>query len=280
MIGWTSNQANQLASLLTPLNVPHNVTGIVAAIAVVFMLIGGIKRIGSIAEKLVPTMFVLYSSAMLWVIASNISLLPSTLILIVKSAFSTHGAGGAAIGFGMQRVFRWGLAKGLQANESGLGTSSIAHSAAETNNPIDQGILAMVAVYTNGLLCTLSGLAILMTGVWKDTSLVFDISMIDKVLSLYFPGVGSIVLVICGTLFSFTTIMGNSYYGMKCFSYLTNHRFELAHHFLVAAVIYIGAISDVRFIWSVVDFFMIPVAVINIIGLIVLSFKKSDLLKV
>jgi AGCS family alanine or glycine:cation symporter len=279
LVGWSSNQSNQLAVLLETWSFPRPFVGFIIAIFIIALLIAGIKTIGSLVEKLVPLMFIFYASAMSWILLVNIHKIPAAIWLVFSSAFSIEAVAGGAFGVGLQRALRWGLAKALQSNEAGIGTMGIAHSVAETKSPFNQGILSMVAVYTNGFLCLLSGMVVLVTGVWLDSTLSFDIMMIDRAMSLYFPGFGPIVLTICAFLFSLTTILGNSYFGTQCYRFTTNNRWVYLHYLLVGVVIFFGAVSDVRFIWSIVDFFMIPVAIPHIIGIVILAFKKKNLLK-
>jgi len=279
LVAWSSNQSNQLAVLLEPWHLSHSFVGASCAALILFMVIGGIKRVSNVAEKLVPAMFFLYTAAMLWILFVNVSELPGVLWLVLTSAFSPQAVGGATIGVGLQRALRWGLAKGFQSNESGIGTASIAHTVADTEKPTDQAALALVSVYTNGILCILSGLAVLVTGVWKDPTLPFDITMVDRAISLHFSQIGSTILMLSGVLFSLTTILGNSYYGTRCFLFVTNNRWLPFHHILVGLFIFAGTAMDVKFLWSVVDFFVIPVAVPHIIGIVVLAFRKRHLLK-
>ncbi len=278
-VSWTSNQSNQLAVLIEPLGVERWVVGLVLAALTPLLLAGGIKRVGLIAAKVVPVMFVLYTGGLLWILWLTRAQLAHTIWLVFASAFTTKALGGAGVGVGIQRALRWGLAKGVQSNESGVGTSAIAHATADVDDPVEQGLLSMISVYTNGLLCILTGLVVITSGVWQDPTLSFDIVMAERVFFLYFSSVGSALLVLSATLFAFTTIMGNSYYGMKCFAFTTSNRYGMFHHLLVMAAIFLGAVLDARFVWSVVDFFLIPVAIPNMIGIVVLVFKKTDLFR-
>ncbi len=278
-VSWTSNQSNQLAVLLEPLGPPRWMVGLGLALITPLLLAGGIKRIGLIAAKIVPVMFVLYTGGLMWILWLTRAQLAHAIWLVFASAFTTKALGGAAVGVGIQRALRWGLAKGIQSNEAGVGTSAIAHATADIDDPVEQGLLSMISVYTNGLLCILTGLAIITSGVWQDPTLSFDIVMAERMFSLYFSTAGTLMLMVSGTLFAFTTIMGNSYYGMKCFAFTTGNRFGMVHHFLVIAAIFFGAVLDARFVWSIVDFFLIPVAIPNMIGIVVLVFKKTDLFR-
>ena len=271
---WESNQSNTLATLLKPYHIPTYVSGVVITVLVLFALLGGIKRVGNIAEILVPFMFLLYSSATLWIILCNIEKIPSVISLIFISAFSTKAIGGAIVGTGIHKALRWGLAEGFYSNEAGMGIAPIPHSMAETDNATNQGILSIVSVYSNGILCLLSGLTVLVTGVWQEPGMAFDINMIVKAISLYFPMVGPVVLSSCAILFAFTTILGNGYNGSQCFLYATKNKYLYYYYALIALIIFLGSIAEVKLVWSISDFFVIPVACIHIAGLIFISFKK------
>lgn len=271
MASWQSNQSNTFASLLEPYNIPPAVSGIGIALIILFCLFGGIKRVGAISQRLVPVMFVLYSVAGLWIIGLNISKLPTILALIFRSAFSGKALMGAAIGSGLFKALRWGLAKGFYSNESGVGTASIPHSMAETKNPMDQGILAIVSVYSNGFLCLLSGILVLITGVATDPGVSYNINLLVKALGIYFPFFGPLILVTCAILFAFTTILGNGFNGSQCFLYATKNRGLYWYYGLLALIIFWGAVAEIKLVWAVSDFFMIPVALINIVGLITIT---------
>ncbi|MBT4595291.1 sodium:alanine symporter family protein, partial [bacterium] len=152
LIAWSSNQSNTLAVLLASRGVSPYATGIILAITVTIVLIGGVKRIGNFSAKLVPAMFIIYCVAMFWILGCHIHQVPAALKLIFTSLWNPQSAIGATAGFGMAQAVRWGVARAVQINEIGTGTSTFPHSMAETNSPTDQGILSIAAVYTNGFL--------------------------------------------------------------------------------------------------------------------------------
>jgi len=268
---WQSNQSNTLANLLEPYHVPSSLSGAVVAIFIMVCLLGGIKRVGNISQKLVPAMFLLYSAAGLWILLCNAHKLPATIILIFQSAFTPKALTGAFLGTGFYKALRWGLAEGFYSNEAGLGIAPIPHSMAETQKVVDQGILSMVSVYSNGFLCILSGLIVLVTDVWKEPGSSFNINLLVKALSLYFPAVGPLILAICAILFAFTTILGNGYNGSQCFLYATKNRWLHWYYVLNVAIIFFGAIADIKVVWALSDFFMVPVALINVASIIFIS---------
>lgn len=277
LVAWSSAQSNTFAVLIAPYGIPQYVTGILLAISVTFILIGGIKRISDLNEKLVPLMFLLYCSAAGWILFVNIAEVPSALALIFNSFFSLNGAGGALAGLGFFQAIRHGLARALQANEAGVGTATFPHSMSEAKDPIQQGILAMVSVYSNGILCLLTGLVIITSGVWKDPSIPFNITMLSKVMEMHFSSFGPIILAACAFLFAFGTILGNAYNGCQCFLYTTNNRFLHAYYFLVALLVFGGCIMSVQFVWTIIDFFILPVVVPHMIGIVYLSYKRPEI---
>lgn len=277
LVVWSARQANTLSDLLNPYHMPRHFTGAFLAIFVVFSLIGGIKRVGEIAQKLVPAMFLLYTSASLWIVLCNLNKLPGIFELIFKSAFSKEILLGTGIGSSILYVMRWGLLGGFQNNEAGMGTSSIPHSMADIKSPISQGILSMIAIYSHGLLCILSGLVVLLTGTWKDPAIDVGINIVNTSFTYYFSNIGAITLAISAILFAYTTILGNSYNGSQCFFFITKNKYAKCYYWLTAILIFLGTIFDVKLIWVVTDFFVLAVALPNIVGILILMFRRKDL---
>ncbi len=279
LVVWSSNQSNTLADILETYSISKYLTGLVISGLVTFYLIGGIKKIGNIASKIVPFMFCLYCSASLWVILCNFSRIPAVFQLMFQSAFSIQGLTGAAVGLTVQRMLRWGLARGIQASESGLGTATIPHSKSKTKVAVEQGILSMVSIYSVGFISLLSGLVILLTGTWQDASVGLGINMLAKSFSMYFPQT-ALILAVTSFLFAYGTILGNAFNGSQCYLYATKNRWINYYYVLIAIVVFCGCIIDVELIWTITDFFIIIPAFANLIGLLILVFRKSELLKV
>ena len=183
MAAWSSAQANQLAAILnSPLiegyQIPTPISGVFIAILVTLILIGGIKRISSLSSKLVPIMFTLYLGSCLWIILSHSDKLGDILSLIFRSAFSPYALASGTIIGGIVSSLRWGIFKGTQTCEAGVGTQTIPHSMAETNDPVAQGTLAMLSTYTAGIIAFLSGIVALITETWLDPQYPLGISMV------------------------------------------------------------------------------------------------------
>ena len=278
LVAWSGRQSNALASLLSLRGIPTYATGLVVAVVVAIVLLRGIKAIGNVASKLVPIMFVLYTSALLWIIFRNSGNMLYVFKLIYKSLFTPNAMIGAGVGVGIFSAMRWGLSNAFFANEAGLGTATIPHSMANTDNPVDQGTLAMVSVYTSGIICLLTGIAILLTGVWKQPGLPFDIMMLFRMFTEQFSYFGGIILSIVVFLFAFGAMMGNSYNGGQCVSYITKRRWIWYYYIFMAVVIFVSATMDVRRIWVIGDLCMAFVAVPHIISIVILAYKEGHLL--
>jgi AGCS family alanine or glycine:cation symporter len=283
MIAWSSAQANQLASILASpalqsISIPTVVTGIVVTLGTLYILVRGIKQIGDFSAKLVPAMFVIYVGAALWILALHIDLLPAAVALVFKSAFEPYTfASGAVVG-GLAQALRWGVFKGVQSNEAGIGTQTIPHSMAENDIPADQGILSMVATYSAGFICILSGLVTLVTGTWQRPDLALGINMVAESFRMDFSYVGIVIVAISAFLFAFGTILGNSFNGSQCFGFLTNNKYSKIYFVITACGIFLGATSDVQVIWTMTDFFLAPLAVSHIAAIVYLSFTRKELL--
>ncbi|MFH1461720.1 MAG: amino acid carrier protein [bacterium] len=272
---WASNQANALADLLQAHSIPNYLTGIVLAISVVYILLGGVKRVGEISAKLVPVMLVLYLSAISWIVFNNFGGIGAALSLIFKSAFTPKAIFGAGTGYGIHSALRWGLAKGYFSNISGLGMSTIPHSMSATNNPVNQGIISMAAVYTNGIICFLTGLAVLLTQGSVDANSGIGINVLAKIFTNYFSSIGMIIIAFSAFLFAFGTIIGEGFMGSQCFIYNFNKKKLKYYNIAMAAFIFLGSISDVKFLAQITDLFLLPLALPNIISIIILAFKEE-----
>ena len=278
LIVWCSNQSNTLGDIMSSYQIPPMVTGGVISLIVLYYLFSGIQKIGDLAAKMVPMMFVLYSGACIWVIALHADRLPGIFALIVKSAFSFNAVTGAAAGYSIQLLFRWGLAKGIYSSEAGVGTATIPHSQSSTQNPVEQGIISMVSAYSVAVLCTLSGLVTLVTGAWQDPSIPLGINMISIPFLTHIP-FSSLILACSAFLFALGTILGNAYNGGQCFSYITNHRWIRWYYVGAALLTFIGSFVSAELVWEITDYFIVPVALPNLIAVVILAFRYPDKLK-
>jgi len=223
-------------------------------------------------------MFVLFCASSLWVIIANIDKLPHVLNLMFKSFFSLETAAGATVAMSLQKMMRWGLAKGIQAGESGIGTATIPHSESTSQNAYEQGLLSIISVLSVGFVCTLTGLVVMVTGIWSNTDIPMGINMVAHAFAMHFP-YSSVILSVCVFMFALGTILGNAYNGSQCYLYLTNQRWINFYYAVVGIVVFCGTIIDVEFIWTLSDFFIVPVAMVNLAGIMYLIFKRPELLK-
>ncbi len=284
MMAWSGAQANQLAAILDSpflgsLGIPTIYSGIIIALFAMLVLVGGIKRIGSISAKLVPLMFILYIGSSLWILICNIDRLGEIFHAMFQGLFSPYQMATGTLVGGFVSALRWGIFKGTQACEAGIGTQAIPHSMAETNDSESQGVLAMLSTYTAGLVAFLSGCVTLLTKTWQDPSLPLGISMVVDSFKMYFSYFGIFIIAVSTFLFGFGTILGNSYNGSQCFLYLTENK-NIRYYFLLTAVmIFLGAISDVKTVWSIVDLILAGVALPHMAALMFWAWKKSPVLQ-
>lgn len=276
LLSWSGRQINTVASMLSIYHIPTYISAIAMTSLVMFILLRGIKLIGNVTEKLVPVMFFLYAGSMVWIIALHIQQIPNALMLIFQSVFTPHALLGAGVGLGFQKALQWGLSEAAFANEAGVGTITIPHSMAATKNAFDQGILSMISVYTSGFLALLSGMAILVSGAWKYPHANFDISLLARMLQNHFSTAGPLILLVCVILFAFGATLGNSYNGSQCFLYLTRNRWLKLYYGVIALALITCAMIDVKTLWELGAYFIIPVALPNIVGIVILSFKGNE----
>ncbi|CAM3921505.1 MULTISPECIES: alanine/glycine:cation symporter family protein [Shewanella] len=263
-------QANSVADALSSnFGVPTWVTGVVLMVLVGAVLMGGIKRIADVAGKLVPLMTVFYIAAGLSVIVVNFADIPDAIALIVHSAFNPVAAQGGFAGAAVWAAVRFGVARGVFSNEAGLGSAPIAHAAAQTNNPVAQGLVAMLGTFIDTLVvCTITGLAIVVSGAW--TSGENGAALTSYAFSHALP-MGNYIVAIALSIFAFTTILGWSVYSEKCVQYLFGVRAVKPFRAIWVIVVPLGAVSSLDFIWLLADTLNAMMAIPNLIALSLLS---------
>jgi AGCS family alanine or glycine:cation symporter len=264
-------QANSVADVLqTNLNASPLVTGVIMAVLIGFVLIGGIKRIASVAGKLVPFMAIAYLGAGLFILALHADQLPAAISLIITSAFNPVAATGGFAGAAVWAAIRFGVARGIFSNEAGLGSAPIAHAAAKTDNPVRQGSIAMIGTFIDTIIiCSVTGLVIIVSGAW--TSGETGASLSSFAFESILPGVGSIIVSLGLCVFAFTTILGWSIYGEKCVGYLFGVKAIMPFRILWVVAIPVGATANLSFIWLVADTLNAMMALPNLIALLLLS---------
>jgi len=264
-------QANSVAdALYSNFEVDHWVTGIAMAVLAALVLIGGIRRIAEVAGKLVPLMAILYVGGGLFILAVNLDAIPHALNLIFVHAFTPVAAGGGFAGATVWAAIRFGVARGVFSNEAGLGSAPIAHAAATTNSPVRQGTIAMLGTFIDTLVvCTITGLVILVSGLWNsgDTGAALSTAAFSRAL----PGFGAYVVTFGLSVFAFTTLLGWSFYGEKCVEYLFGIKSITPFRVLWIIAIPLGAVAQLDFIWLLADTLNALMALPNLFALILLS---------
>ncbi|NRD72653.1 sodium:alanine symporter family protein [Shewanella sp. VB17] len=270
-------QANSVANALeSNFGLSPWITGIIMMILVGLVLMGGIKRIADVAGKLVPLMATFYIAAGIVVLIINAAELPAALALIYKSAFTGTAAEGGFAGAAVWAAIRFGVARGVFSNEAGLGSAPIAHAAAQTNNPVAQGLVAMLGTFIDTLVvCTITGLAIVVTGEWTSGATGAALTSAAFASSLPY---GNYIVAISLSIFAFTTILGWSVYSEKCVQYLLGVKAVIPFRVLWIIVVPVGAVGSLEFIWLLADTLNAMMAIPNLIALVLLSpvvFKLS-----
>ena len=250
-------------------------TAVIIAFCVAAVVIGGIKRVGSVSQVIVPFMAVLYVAFTVILILCNITELPHAIAVIVKGAFCPSAVTGGVVGT-MFIAMQKGIARGIFSNEAGLGSAPIAAAAAQTHEPTRQGLVNMTGTFIDTIcICTLTGLSIVMTGAWQVKGLEgVDITNYAFQNGLPFPPeVSSFVLMICLVFFAFTTILGWDYYSERCLEYLVGGRMGpvKVYRWLYILAVLIGPFITVSAVWTIADIFNGLMAIPNMVGLFVLS---------
>ena len=259
-------------------NIPTWLTGAVLTFLVFIVVVGGIKRIGEVTEKLVPTMAIFYIVGALIIIIAKINMLPWALGEIFRSAFTGRAAFGGFAGATVAQAMRFGVARGIFSNEAGLGSASMAHAVAKTPHPARQGTIAMVGVLIDTLIiCSMTGIVIVMTGSLETglTSTALTAHAFASVLG----GVGGPIVAIGSLLFGYSTIITWCYYGQQCARYIFGPIVVKPYAWLFVIVAFLGAIAKVPFIWLLTDMLNGAMAIPNLIGLLFLSGVMAKELK-
>ncbi|MGB2892120.1 MAG: sodium:alanine symporter family protein [Albidovulum sp.] len=264
-------QANGIASAMeNAFGLSTWITGAILTVLTGLVVLGGIKRIGAVAERVVPTMAIFYMVCVVVVLVMFAGEIPAAFATIFSDAFTGTAATGGFLGATIIMAIQRGVARGIFSNEAGLGTAGIAQAAGSTSNPVFSGVIGMMGTFIDTIIvCTLTGLAIMVTGVWSSgetgavlTSTAFEAAM---------PGIGSYLLAISLALFAFTTILGWAYYSEKCWEFLVGTISEKPFRILWTIAVFFGATLSLDFAWLVADTLNALMAIPNLISLLLLS---------
>jgi len=274
-------QANQMAQIIqiqvfNPLGLFNNNSdmgllfiGIFLSIVISLVIFGGIRRIGQVTAKLVPLMVLLYMLCGLIIIINNISSMPTILSMIISDAFTGESMAGGTLG----SVMIIGIRRAAFSNEAGIGTESMAHGAAITKEPVREGLVAMLGPMIDTLIvCTITGFAILSTGVWMDSDLN-GINMTSAAFQIGLPIYGEMILLIIVSIFSITTIIGYSYYGSKCTAFLFGSKWKTPYRILYTFSLIPASVISIDIIINYVDGMFAIMGIPTMISTIILAPK-------
>ncbi len=263
-------QSNSIAEALNvSFGANKTIVGVVLMVLAGIVILGGIKRIGAVAEKLVPLMALLYIVGALAIIFININQVPHAFGLIFGSAFTGHSAVGGFAGSTLKMAMRNGIARGVFTNEAGLGSAPIAHAAATTDHPVRQGMWGVFEVFMDTIvICSMTALVVLVSGVWNSG--LQGAALTTAAFQQGFTG-GQYIVSVGLTLFAFTTILGWSYYGEKCTEYLLGKKAVMAYRILYIPLVLVGSIGGLQTIWAISDTLNGLMALPNLIALVLMS---------
>ena len=253
------------------------IAGIILTLCVALVIIGGIKRISTVAQVVVPFMALLYVVVVLIVLFTHLSAIPGALVEIVQSAFGLRAAAGGTLG-SILIAMQMGIARGIFSNEAGLGSAPIAAAAAQTNEPVAQGLVSMLGtIIDTVIICTMTGLSIVIAGSWLNPDMGLEgVSVTTKAFQMGLPfpeQVASFMLMVCLVFFAFTTILGWNYYSEKCLEYLVGDKKAVlkGYRWLYILAVFIGPFMTVSAVWTIADIFNGLMALPNLIALVALS---------
>ncbi len=286
-LGFMGNmvQANSIsAAFNNAFHIDPWITGLVLAIIAGVIFIGGVKRIASVTEKVVPIMAIVYIVAGLIVVILNIKYVPQMFAMIFKAAFNPSAVWGGALGFGMGRAARYGIARGLFSNEAGMGSTPHAHAVAEVKHPVEQGVLGIVAVFIDTfIVLNITVFAVLSANVVEFSNgapVTQGIELVQKAFAVsLFGGFGYTFIAICLLFFAFSTIIGWYYFGETNIRYLFGPKGIRPYQLLVVVCIFIGSLLKIGLVWELTDFFNGIMVIPNLIAILLLSGTVAKLLK-
>lgn len=277
-----ATQSNSISGIMeSSFSVAPWITGIVLTVIVGAVILGGVKRIASVNEKLVPIMAVFFILSAVAALIFNAGRIPTAFALIFKEAFNFKAAFGGVAGYGILAAMRYGIGRGVFSNEAGLGSAPIAHAASSTKDPAKQGLWGMFEVFiTTIVICTMSALVVLTSDVYMNafnagaTPEVTGASLSSAAFNEALPYVGGIVISVATVFFALSTILGWAYYGEVCAGYLFKNNRRTAvwiYRAIYVAFVFIGAVAEIDIVWLIADCFNALMAVPNLVALIALS---------
>lgn len=263
-------QANSISVLVhDSIGISPWITGLILSVLTAFVIIGGIKSIAKVCEALVPFMAIFYVLGCIILLLMNIETLPESFLLIINSAFTGQAAIGGFLGAGMKEAVRFGIARGLFSNESGLGSAPIVAAAAQTKNPVRQALVSSTGTFWDTVVvCAFTGLVIVNSFKWQNG---LNGAVLTKTAFSDIPVIGPTILTIGLMTFVFSTILGWSYYGEKSIEYLIGTKAVLPYRYLWVVMVFIGSIVSLNLVWTFADITNGLMAIPNLIALLFLN---------
>ena len=247
-------QANQLAEVLeSSYGVSRGWTGVGCMLIVGGVIIGGIQRIGRVTSRIVPLMCGVYIVACLYILGTHLTEIPGLFFQIFHNAFNGTAAVGGATGIAVSTVISTGIKRGTFSNEAGIGTAALAHGAAKTRQPVREGLVAMNGPFIDTILiCTMTALVVLAEGNWRGSG-IRGIDLTAQAFESAMGGLGQLLIALSVVLFAVSTMVGYSYYGRKCFSYLVGWQWGLLYNYFYCAMILVGALWSTESVVNLLD---------------------------
>lgn len=272
------SQINSISgNMKSAFGIPTYVTGIALLIVAALVIVGGLKRIASVTEKLVPFMAIIYVVGALAVFLMNIDQCGAIFSAIFKGAFGLRAVGGGIVGSGVKMALTWGMKRGVFSNEAGLGSSVMVHSSSNVKEPVRQGMWGIFEVFADTIIvCTLTAFVVLSSGlVDLETGAVLSTSegsaLVGEAFATKFGSAGPMFIAIAILLFAFSTVLGWSHYGSKAWEYLFGTKSMIAYKIVFVLMIYVGATMNLGLAWDLSDTFNGLMAIPNLIGVLSLS---------
>ncbi len=277
-----TTQSNSISGVINSnFNVAPWITGVILTVIVGFVIIGGVKRIATVNEKLVPIMAVFFILASVVALAFNANKIPNAFTLIFNEAFNFKSAFGGVAGYGILSAMRYGVGRGVFSNEAGLGSAPIAHSASSTEDPVKQGLWGVFEVFiTTIIICTMSAIVVLTSDIYSsayasgELPSVSGAALSSAAFDEAIPYIGGIGIAVSTVFFALSTILGWAYYGEVSVGYIFKNHSKTAigiYRIIYVAFVFIGAVAEINTVWLVADCFNALMAVPNLIALIGLS---------
>ncbi len=275
---------SQVNSMVSNINhafgIPKLGVGIFLFVAVGAVILGGLKRIAAMTEKLVPFMVILYLTGTLFIIIANITTIPAVFVSIFKGAFALRSAAGGIVGAGIATAMKMGMKRGVFSNEAGLGSSVMVHSSSNVKEPVRQGMWGIFEVFADTIVvCTLTALTLLSSGavdlatgqMTAEAEAVGSSNLMSYAFEQAFGKAGSAFIAVAILLFAYSTVLGWSHYGSKAFEYLFGTKAILLYRAIFVVIVLAGSVIEAKLAWDISDTFNGLMMIPNLIGVLVLS---------